>query len=81
MVGKANTNAESFTRYQIGGVYVHADCRGLGIGAVMTAALVRDLIACGKGVSLFVKKRNAAARAVYRRAGFVSAGEYRITYY
>ncbi|MDR2740826.1 MAG: GNAT family N-acetyltransferase [Treponema sp.] len=81
IVGKANTNAESFTRYQIGGVYVHTDCRGLGIATLMTATLVRELIARGKGVSLFVKKRNVAARAVYRRIGFVSAGEYRITYY
>jgi ribosomal protein S18 acetylase RimI-like enzyme len=81
IVGKANTNAESFTRYQIGGVYVRADCRGLGIAARMTAALVRELIARGKGVSLFVKKRNAAAKAVYRRTGFAAAGEYRIAYY
>jgi ribosomal protein S18 acetylase RimI-like enzyme len=81
IVGKANTNAESFTRCQIGGVYVNADCRGLGIATRMIAAMVGELIAGGKGVSLFVKKWNAAARAVYRRIGFVSAGEYRITYY
>jgi ribosomal protein S18 acetylase RimI-like enzyme len=81
IVGKVNTNAESFTRYQIGGVYVHEDCRGRGIAALMIAALVRELIARGKGVSLFVKKRNAAARAVYRRIGFVNAGDYRIVYY
>jgi ribosomal protein S18 acetylase RimI-like enzyme len=81
IVGKINTNAESFTRYQIGGVYVHPDFRGLGIAAVMTAALVQKLITLGKGVSLFVKKQNAAAKAVYRRTGFVNAGEYRIAYY
>jgi ribosomal protein S18 acetylase RimI-like enzyme len=81
IVGKINTNAESFTRYQIGGVYVHPDYRGLGIAAVMTAALVRKLVALGKGVSLFVKKRNAAARSVYRRTGFVHTGDYRIAYY
>jgi ribosomal protein S18 acetylase RimI-like enzyme len=81
IVGKVNTNAESFTRWQIGGVYVQADCRGRGIAALMIAALVRELVARGKGVSLFVKKRNAAARSVYRRIGFVNAGDYRIVYY
>jgi ribosomal protein S18 acetylase RimI-like enzyme len=81
IVGKANTNAESFTRCQIGGVYVHADYRGRGIAAGIIAALVEELIARGKGASLFVKKKNAAARAVYRRAGFTAAGEYRIAYY
>jgi ribosomal protein S18 acetylase RimI-like enzyme len=81
IVGKVNTNAESFTRYQIGGVYVQADYRGMGIAAIMTAALVGELIARGKGVSLFVKKQNAAARAVYHRIGFTSAGDYRIIYY
>jgi predicted GNAT family acetyltransferase len=80
-VGKINTNAESFTRYQIGGVYVHTDYRGLGIASVMTAALVRKLLAMGKGASLFVKKQNAAAGTVYRRVGFVKTGEYRIAYY
>lgn len=81
IVGKINTNAESFTRYQIGGVYVHTDYRGLGIASVMTAALVRKLLARGKGASLFVKKQNAAAGTVYRRVGFVKTGEYRIAYY
>jgi ribosomal protein S18 acetylase RimI-like enzyme len=81
IVGKANTNAESFTRYQIGGVYVHPDYRGLGIATIMTATLVGELIARGKGVSLFVKKQNAAARAVYHRVGFMNAGDYRIIYY
>lgn len=81
IVGKVNTNAESFTRRQIGGVYVHADYRCQGIATLMTAAMVQKIIAGGKGVSLFVKKRNAGARTVYRRAGFISAGEYRIVYF
>jgi ribosomal protein S18 acetylase RimI-like enzyme len=81
IVGKANTNAESFTRYQIGGVYVQTDYRGMGIATLMTAALAGNLIARGKGVSLFVKKQNDPARAVYRRIGFANTGEYRISYY
>jgi GNAT superfamily N-acetyltransferase len=81
IIGKANTNAKSFTCCQIGGVYVHPDYRGQGIATLMTAALVRNLVARGKGVSLFVKKLNAPAKAVYRRVGFKSTGDYRIVYY
>ena len=81
VVGKINTSAESFTRYQIGGVYVRPDCRNLGIGSKMTAIFAERLLAQGKGLSLFVKKRNAAACKVYRKIGFSVTADYRITYY
>ena len=81
VVGKINTSAESFTRFQIGGVYVRPDCRGRGIGLKMTSVFTGTLLARGKGLTLFVKNRNAAARAVYRRAGFTVLADYRITYY
>ena len=81
VVGKINTSAESFTRYQIGGVYVRPDCRGRGIGVKMTAVFVQNLLALGRGITLFVKKRNTAACKVYRRTGFNVLGDYRITYY
>jgi predicted GNAT family acetyltransferase len=81
IVGKVNTNAAAFSRYQIGGVYVHPSCRGLGIATRMTAVLARELIAQGWGLNLFVKKNNPAAKGVYRRIGFTLAGDYRITYY
>ncbi|MDR2535373.1 MAG: GNAT family N-acetyltransferase [Treponema sp.] len=81
ILGKINTNAESFSRYQIGGVYILPEYRGLGIGSRLTAAFVRDIVIAGKGVSLFVKKQNLAARIVYRRIGFISLEDYRITYY
>jgi ribosomal protein S18 acetylase RimI-like enzyme len=81
IVGKINTNAASFTRSQIGGIYVHPAYRGRGIAAAMIAAFARDLIHDGRGVTLFVKKRNIAAHAVYRRVGFETTGDYRISYY
>jgi ribosomal protein S18 acetylase RimI-like enzyme len=81
VVGKINTSAKSFTRYQIGGVYVRPDCRNLGIGSKMTAVFAEALLAQGKGLSLFVKKRNAAACKVYRKIGFSVTSDYRITYY
>jgi GNAT superfamily N-acetyltransferase len=81
MIAKANTSAESFTRCQIGGVYVHPDYRGRGIAARLCAELVRSLIPAGRGISLFVKKQNPAALSVYRRIGFEVLSDYRISYY
>ena len=81
IVGKINTNAEAFSRFQIGGVYVLPEYRGQGIASRMSASLVRLLAARGKGSTLFVKKRNAAARSVYRKIGFRVLEDYRICYY
>jgi predicted GNAT family acetyltransferase len=81
IIGKINTSAASFTRYQIGGVYVHPDYRGRGIAQCMIRAFIRLLVPQGRGLSLFVKKRNQAAHAVYSRAGFQTIGDYRISYY
>jgi len=81
LIGKINTNAVTFTRYQIGGVYVHPDYRGLGIAGRMTFEFVESLTAQGRGISLFVKKSNAAARRVYHRIGFEITGDYRIDYF
>ncbi|MDR2303047.1 MAG: GNAT family N-acetyltransferase [Treponema sp.] len=81
LVGKINTSAVSFTRYQIGGVYVHPDFRGLGIARRMCTEFSLNLFKQGWKISLFVKKRNAAARRVYSRIGFRSVADYRIAYF
>jgi len=81
LVGKINTNAISFTRCQIGGVYVHPDYRGLGIAGRMTFEFAESLRSQGRGVSLFVQKTNIAARRVYQRVGFEIQGDYRIDYF
>jgi ribosomal protein S18 acetylase RimI-like enzyme len=81
LVGKINTSAISFTRFQIGGVYVDPGYRGRGIACRMTAEFVGSLIDQGKGVSLFVKKANPSAHSVYARLGFKTLGDYRINYY
>lgn len=81
IVGKINTNLESFTRYQIGGVYIIPGYRSLGIGTKMIAVFAQELLAKGKALTLFVKKRNTAAIRIYRNAGFSSLADYRITYY
>ena len=81
LVGKINTSAHSFTRIQIGGVYVIPGFRNMGIARRMTAEFVRMLIDQGRGVSLFVKKSNPAASSVYHNIGFNYLEDYRICYY
>ena len=81
LVGKINTSAFSFSRFQIGGVYVLPAFRSMGIAQRMTAEFVCMLIAQGRGVSLFVKKSNPAARSVYDRLGFEFLADYRISYF
>jgi len=81
IVGKINTNAAGFTRYQVGGVYVMPEYRGRGIATVMAGEFVSALVASGRGISLFVKKSNVAARRLYLGIGFEPAGDYRINYY
>jgi ribosomal protein S18 acetylase RimI-like enzyme len=85
LVGKINVSAISFTKYQIGGVYVHPDFRGVGIGRKMTEKFMSSLSAsatadCG-GFTLFVKKTNTAARRLYDSLGVSVIGDYRISYY
>ena len=80
IIGKINTNAAAFTRYQIGGVYVLPEYRGLGIARRMAGEFVASLAAQGRGISLFVKKSNPAARRVYQHIGFEILGDYRINY-
>jgi predicted GNAT family acetyltransferase len=81
VVGKIHISAESFSRFQIGGVYVHPGYRGRGVATRMTAVFTQELLVRGKGVSLFVKKRNTSAQQVYRRIGFNPLADYRICYY
>jgi ribosomal protein S18 acetylase RimI-like enzyme len=81
LIGKINTNAVTFSRFQVGGVYVCPDYRGLGIARRMAGVFAASLVAQGKGISLFVKKSNPCARRVYRRVGFEILGDYRISYY
>ncbi|AEF86453.1 acetyltransferase, GNAT family [Treponema primitia ZAS-2] len=81
VVGKINTNAAAFSRTQIGGVYVLPEYRGRGIAGCMTTRFAGELIAQGRGITLFVKKENVPARAAYQKAGFSAVADYRISYY
>jgi predicted GNAT family acetyltransferase len=80
-IGKIHVNAISFTRYQVGGVYVHPEFRALGIAGRMTAQFITALLGECRGITLFVKKNNVPARRLYTGLGFTGKGDYRITYY
>jgi ribosomal protein S18 acetylase RimI-like enzyme len=80
-VGKINVGAQSFNYCQIGGVYVLPQYRGRGIAQRLGSAFVRGILAKEKKLSLYVKKKNAAAKRVYENLGFTVIGDYRISYY
>jgi len=81
LIGKINVSGVSFTRYQIGGVYVHPELRGNGIGGRMAYEFISSLISEGRGVTLFVRKTNTSARRLYLSLGFTMINDYRISYY
>ncbi|MDR2097615.1 MAG: GNAT family N-acetyltransferase [Spirochaetaceae bacterium] len=80
IIAKINTNAESYSRCQIGGVYVLPEYRGRGIASCLTSAFSRLLLAENKGINLFVDNSNIAARKAYARCGFKEIADYRIVY-
>jgi uncharacterized protein len=81
LIGKINVSGVSFTRYQVGGVYVHPEFRGKGIGRLMAYEFISSLISEGRGVTLFVRKTNTTARSLYLSLGFTVISDYRISYY
>jgi len=81
LIGKINVSGVSFTRYQVGGVYVHPEFRGMGIGRHMAYEFISSLIREGRGVTLFVRKTNTSARRLYSSLGFTAISDYRILYY
>jgi predicted GNAT family acetyltransferase len=62
---------------QVQGVWVDPEFRGRGLATPAMAAVVRDaLLRVAPTVSLYVNDYNVAARRVYARCGFVSAGSF-----
>lgn len=80
-VAKAGTNARGFTVDQIGGVFTVQEERGRGIAARVMRVLLDRIFEEKSAASLFVKKHNAPAVALYRRLGFRALEDYRISYF
>ncbi len=81
VVARAQTNAQGWAFDQIGGIFVDPEFRGLGLGRGVVDALVSDIAARGRGVSLFVKKSNTVARSLYLSMGFQISRDYRVSYF
>ena len=80
-VAKVNTNARGFRVDQVGGMYTIKSERNRGIGFLILKELLKRIFQTKEIVSLFVRKNNPAAAALYRNLGFTVTDSYRISYY
>jgi len=80
-VSKAGTNARGFDADQIGGVFTVEGQRGRGLARRVMVVLLERVFREKSLASLFVKKQNPAAVALYRRLGFRVLEDFRISYF
>ncbi len=80
-VAKAGTNARGFDADQIGGVFTVEGERGRGLARRVMAVLLECIFREKSLASLFVKKLNPAAVALYHRLGFREQEDFRISYF
>lgn len=71
---KADVGAATRTIAQVQGVWLDPDLRGRGLSGPAMAAVTRLILQRYSSVSLYVNDYNLAARALYRRVGFVEVG-------
>jgi GNAT superfamily N-acetyltransferase len=81
LLSKAGTNARGFRVDQLGGVFTKEDRRNQGFAFRVMEALLDYLKDSRAMVTLFVKKSNPAALALYNKLDFETRENYRITYY
>ena len=80
-IAKANTNAQGINWMQLGGVYTLPKYRSRGIGRLTVSHLMRHICHVEKKkIALFVNTENMAAISMYKRLGFVNAGNFMISY-
>ena len=79
-ISKAGTNARGFVVDQIGGVYTCKNKRAQGIAYAVMTELIRYIFQNKTAISLFVKKNNAPALALYKKLGFIIQESYQIDY-
>jgi GNAT superfamily N-acetyltransferase len=80
-VAKAGTNARGFDADQIGGVFTVESERCRGLARRVMAVLLERIFREKSLASLFVKKLNPAAVALYHRLGFRELEDFRISYF
>ncbi|MGL4524440.1 MAG: GNAT family N-acetyltransferase [Spirochaetia bacterium] len=80
IVAKAEISYIGFHYGQLGGVYTLPEFRNKGIAQAVITSLIKELAQENKNLSLFVKKSNRAAVALYNNLGLKNAGEFAIHY-
>jgi GNAT superfamily N-acetyltransferase len=80
-VAKAGTNARGFDADQIGGVFTVEEERCRGLARRVMIVLLERIFREKSLASLFVKKLNPAAVALYHRLGFRELEDFRISYF
>jgi len=81
LFSKAGTNARGFRVDQLGGVFTREDKRNRGYAFWVMITLLDYLKKSRTSVSLFVKKSNPAALALYEKLEFETRDNFRISYY
>ncbi len=80
-ISKAGTNERGFGTDQIGGVFTLPEERGKGIARTVVERLLAYIFQEKVAASLFVKKQNRAALALYDGLGLSVHGDYSIHYF
>lgn len=62
-------------RIFLGGIQIHPEFQGKGIGTYLVTELIAESRSLGKPVDLNVDQTNVRARSLYERLGFVRQGE------
>jgi hypothetical protein len=80
-VSKVATNARGLGFDQVGGVFTLPEYRNRGVASHLMRHLIYQVGRAGRATTLFVKKDNEPAVAMYRTLGYRMAGDFRILYY
>jgi len=80
-IAKVATNARGLGFDQIGGVFTRPEYRNRGIAGHLMRHLIHAVAADGRATTLFVKKHNKPAVAMYSDLDYRKAGDFSIIYY
>lgn len=80
VIARVATNALGFRFGQVGGVYTDPAWRRRGVARWLMGELIASLAHHQRGASLFVKRENGAALALYHSLGFRKVADFHIVY-